>query len=845
MWCDARAVTFDVFGAGAVYGMVPLAGSLLSQAWAAVAGDKTMRNPNAQGWKMKHFSLRSVIFAGVALALAGFSVESAQAQGINLTRIQSQNISNSIGRQIQLVMKPKLQIRNAAGAISTMKIGSDASSLAVVSEDNGIRVWSLEDGRQTRMLPASGAAAAGAFDIGSISLQAPPVKTKSGAQNRSTGQSYSSRVVVIGDGDGKATLYDAVTGKSIRQFLGHQGAVQAVRLSRDGATLATGGVDRTIRLWETASGRQIAVLDAHGDGVTALAFSASGRSLASAGADRTVRLWSLPGGAPLASMEVDAKVGALVFNGDSSLIGGDSDGTVHVWSASGGVLSSWDAESGAVTAIDVNRVGSIITTARDEEAHVWSATGSKQATISDPDNKIGHAFFSSDGNRVITSGSNGLIKVWNASTGAFMAQLILTKTGWAVTDTKGRFDGSEGGLSNVSWAAEQGVFDIANFSEPYYEPGVLAKTLRAPEALLTPAAPAVEDGVGVPPSVALTVAAGTQAPAPGPTTVTVTATDLGGGVDQIKLFHNSKAVDAAKASGDTGPGPTRSVTFAVQLAGGANVFQAVASSREHIEGQPVQVTTQVLAPEAKPALHLLVVGVNQYANPDINLNYAVADAKGFIDWAKKIGKADDYSSVEVITMFDRAATRSAILERFHALEKSRPEDVVVIYLAGHGENEGGSWYFLPTEFGRTMSHSAVAAEGVSSKMFQDGILKMGASRVLLLIDACKSGSLGRAFAADASKKDLQKVSRSAGIHVLVATDKDQLAVELAELGHGAFTYTVLDGMNGAAAKNGIVNAKGVLAFAVENVPLIAYKYTQAEQFPTVFSRGSDFELGHK
>ena len=335
-----------------------------------------------------------------------------------------------------------------------------------------------------------------------------------------------------------------------------------------------------------------------------------------------------------------------------------------------------------------------------------------------------------------------------------------------------------------------------------------------------------------------------QSAAAGPTTATVTAADQGAGIDQVRLFQNDKAVDPSHISSDSGPGRTRSVTWRVSLIGGTNSFRATASSGQHIEGQPALLTVRVAAPERKPILHLVAIGINQYANPQMTLNYAVADAQGFVDWAHKQVNGD-FASVEVHPLFDHAATRSAILETFRALQNTQPEDVVVVYVAGHGENANGSWDFLPTEFGRTMTLAAVAGEGVSSQMFEDGILKMGAERVLLLIDACKSGTLGRAFSADADRKNLQLVSRSAGIHVLAATDKDQLAVELEELGHGAFTYTVLQGLAGRASPDSVIRARSVLSYAADNVPVIAFKYTNMEQYPTVFSRGSDFEVGRR
>ena len=59
-------------------------------------------------------ALTTVLVAALAASGGG----PAGAQGVSGIRIQSQNITGAIGRQIQQSMRPHLQVRNSAGPIS-------------------------------------------------------------------------------------------------------------------------------------------------------------------------------------------------------------------------------------------------------------------------------------------------------------------------------------------------------------------------------------------------------------------------------------------------------------------------------------------------------------------------------------------------------------------------------------------------------------------------------------------------------------------------------------------------------------------------------------------------------
>src|SRR5262249_52077696 len=88
--------------------------------------------------------------------------------------------------------------------------------------------------------------------------------------------------------DRTVRLWDAASGKEIRQFHGHQDRIRSVVFSPDGKTLASASDDGSVRLWDAASGKEIRQFNAHQGRVMSVAYARDSKTLASAGEDRTV-----------------------------------------------------------------------------------------------------------------------------------------------------------------------------------------------------------------------------------------------------------------------------------------------------------------------------------------------------------------------------------------------------------------------------------------------------------------------------------------------------------------------------------------------------------------------------
>jgi uncharacterized caspase-like protein len=96
-------------------------------------------------------------------------------------------------------------------------------------------------------------------------------------------------------------------------------------------------------------------------------------------------------------------------------------------------------------------------------------------------------------------------------------------------------------------------------------------------------------------------------------------------------------------------------------------------------------------------------------------------------------------------------------------------------------------------------------------------------------------------------KSLRRLARSAGSHIIVATDKQESAHEFNQLGHGIFTYIVLRTLDGGipvASSGGDVTAAELAGTVEQEVPRLMAAANLVPQHPTAYSRGIDFELSH-
>jgi WD40 repeat protein len=332
-------------------------------------------------------------------------------------------------------------------------------------------------------------------------------------------------------------------------------------------------------------------------------------------------------------------------------------------------------------------------------------------------------------------------------------------------------------------------------------------------------------------------------------------------VTEIRLFQNGKLIGSTRnltVEDEKNTGEKSMLkTFSIVLNAGDNNFKAIAFNSQRTESQADEIIVNYKAAKASSpsevggvTLHLLVIGLNNYKNPKHNLNYATADAVSFKEAIEK-GSTSIFSKTNIVFLGDAQATKEGISTALDKIKTTaKPKDVFIFYYAGHGVmNEKKDFYLVPYDVIQMYGQDdALAQKGLSANELQQFSRDIKAQKQLFILDACQSAgaleTLGAARGA-AEEKAIAQLARATGTHWLTASGSEQSAAEFPQLGHGTFTYVLLEALSGKADNGGDkkITVKELDAYLQEQVPEMTAKYRGTPQYPSSYGYGNDFPIG--
>jgi len=263
---------------------------------------------------------------------------------------------------------------------------------------------------------------------------------------------------------------------------------------------------------------------------------------------------------------------------------------------------------------------------------------------------------------------------------------------------------------------------------------------------------------------------------------------------------------------------------------------------------PAAMTQTVQSPGAKPNLWVLAVGISAYKDESLHLQYADDDARAVAQILKsQEGKL--FSEVHYKLLLNEKGTRENILNGMSKfLGMAAYNDLIVIFVAGHGvkDKQTGSYYFLTFD----SNPDTLMTRALLWSTFDEAQKRLSAnvSKVILLIDTCHAGAMQIAMrGAEAGEELSQALRQAEGTFVLAASkpgeesaESDQFKSQDGAPGHGAFTFAILEGLQGPADMDNdkSISVAEISSYVAKKVPRI----TKGKQHPYFRLSGTDMPI---
>ncbi|GDY20820.1 hypothetical protein LBMAG56_21660 [Verrucomicrobiota bacterium] len=229
-------------------------------------------------------------------------------------------------------------------------------------------------------------------------------------------------LVAVGHANGCITLWDALTGSSLRTLSGHMNAVLTMAFSPDGRQLASGAGDKSVLLWDVSSGELECTLRGHENCVRSVVFSPDGRWLVSGSDDKTVRLWRAGNGALERTLiGHERAVRSVIFSPDGRWLASMADdNAARVWAAGIGTVERvLPRHTESVRSVDFSPDGRRLATgAGDKMVRLWDPEiGAVERTLAGHEDTVWSVVFSSDSRRLASGSGDKTVRMWNANSG--------------------------------------------------------------------------------------------------------------------------------------------------------------------------------------------------------------------------------------------------------------------------------------------------------------------------------------------------------------------------------------------------------------------------------------------
>ncbi len=655
-------------------------------------------------------------------------------------------------------------------------------------------------------------------------------------------------------------LWNTETGKESRILKGHRSRVYSLTFSNDGKLLASGSWDGSVRIWNTENGTQVGMFGKSHfrsmKGMSAVFNDDSSLLAISNGVD--IFLFSTKDWKKVKTIRGDyTGLGGLLFSPDSKLIVATRFGEIRLHGVGQNQRDRVIPFRRGGGAYAFSRDGKQLYGVKGSEFIIWDVvTLKEQHRFRAHRDGISSVVLRPDIDLLITASDNGEVRLWNLSDFKLLTTVVMFETkgvnDWLAYTPEGLFDGSPGGWSRLMWRFGDKIADIAPlepFFREYYHPGLVADLIAGKRPRPAQALATIDRRQ---PTVELSVAEVDikRAVSQRKVRVELTVTEAksnnryrhGSGVKDLRLFRNGVLLKHWKGMLKLDKRGQASYEVTIPITRGENWITGYAFSASDIKS--VDTRVRIRGKSTLPSrgnAYIVSIGIDRYKDSRLNLKHAVADADAFgKTLAKTLEVRGDFNKIEVEPLFNEGANTEDIkkvLRQWGVGEESasQPEDLIVIYFAGHGIAKGEELYLIPydatygemvqTNLGAGGAGGTGHSKGISSSELAELITPIDAKKILLVIDSCYSGAIlesGDRRQGPMNFGGMVQLAYDKGMDVLTAAQSHQVALEASQFGHGFLTYALIqEGLKKRAADqvpaDGVIHVKEWFRYATKRV----------------------------
>ncbi|MFZ1808031.1 MAG: caspase family protein [Cyclobacteriaceae bacterium] len=739
-----------------------------------------------------------------------------------------------------------------------MAVSPDGKTIAFLYEDKTVKIFDVSIGRFTKKFKAP---YEDLFDVQLSSdqqlilvedkrVRVIDLKTESEIaqyplEEEATKTAFSGKhnLIAVGQKEGYVAVIDLKGQKQIfaTQYKKHH--VSALAIHPDGKKILVGVMsflksNNPLKQYDLTTGEEIS--ESPGGTFTMAAYDETGEHLIISGLNflgtkSIVQVWNANTYEMVKSLESEFFLATITANGgvyaNSKLLALTASRSFNVY----------DANSGSA----------VFTTKSDKwkfSGYPGMGVGSFNIFSLDKENET---FF-------LNASGNNINQIYDAKSNSIIAYFYSdSNDDYAVVSKDGRVDGTADALAKVFWTTrltlqrttlessmEKG-FTPRLFNEVLSEESTSLASFDVDEAVAKVPVLAIKSINAKPYSDNSTVAASQKN-----SSVTIEVTGNAEEVTEVRLYQNAKLMKSLPGTGAT------TYTFDLSLSnsfGEENFFYVNAGSKNGIDAEKAKFTiTYKGATEEKPTLYLITIGINKYKNPKYNLNYAEADANG-VENSIKQSSSGIFKAIVPYNIRNEKAIKSNILAALDDVKKkSLEQDMLVVYYAGHGVMAGESaadkeFYVVPTDVTQLYGkEEMLKTKAIAASSLKDYAESINAQKQVFILDACQSaGALETVTERGAAEeKAIAQLARSTGTFWITSTGSNQFASEFEKLGHGIFTYALIEGINGKADTNSDkkLTVRELSTYIENKVPELSEQLKGTAQYPSGYSFGNDFPL---